>query len=138
MKATYKLSDFTSACAMNNESVQIRREAQKDAGEHFKLKTKSNLLGFIALGGLESAELIKTKKLEKNFHNDNTIMVDSYKFYSGSDEGYIAFYQSDPNTWIIKSFKKFDPPGTPKNQPFIGLDKLLKPLAHKGDENEKQ
>ncbi len=137
MKATYQLTEFVSACAMNDNSVQVRREAQKNAGECFGLKTKNNLLGFIALGGLESAELIKTKELEKNFHNDNTIMVDSYKFYSGSDEGYIAFYQPNTNIWIIKSFKKFDPPGTPKNQPFIGLDKLLKPLEHKGDENEK-
>lgn len=138
MKATYQLTDFVSACAMNDNSVQIRREAQNNAGEHFRLKTRSDLLGFISLGGLESAELIKTKKLEKNFHSTNTIMVDSYKFHSGSDEGYIAFYQPSTNAWIIKSFKKFDPPGTPKNQPFIGLDKLVKSLEHKGDDNEKK
>jgi hypothetical protein len=138
VKATYQLTDFVSACAMNDNSVQIRREAQKDAGEHFMLKTRSAVLGFIANGGLESAELIKTKKLEKNFHSTNTIMVDSYKFHSGSIEGYIAFYQPTSNAWIVKSLKKFDPPGAPKNQPFIGLGKLVKSLEHEGDDNEKE
>lgn len=121
MKATYPLADFVGACAMNDQSIQVRREAQKNAGEHFMLKTKTDLLGFIATGGLQSAELIKTKKLK----TDQSIMVDSYKFYSGSDIGYLAFYQPKLGNWLIKSFKKFDPPGTPKFQPFKDLDKLL-------------
>ena len=45
MKATYQLTDLVSACAMNDSSVQIRREAQKDAGSTLCLKPEALCLG---------------------------------------------------------------------------------------------
>lgn len=133
MKAAYNFADFTDACAIGEKSVQVIKGAEQTAREHFNLKAKSEILGFIANGGLENPEYIKTKQW-KNDPNNSGIMVDSYKFKSGSITGYTAYmYQPITKKWLLKSFKKFNTPGAPKNLAFDGLRKMLE---DKGASNE--
>lgn len=124
MKAAYEFTDFTSACAIGIEAVHVIRGARVTAESDFNLKTNSEILGFIFNGGLEKPKYIKTKPWENDPKNSG-IMVDSYNFYSGNTKGYIAYlYQPETKKWLLKSFKKDNPPGG-KNLPFEGLKQML-------------
>lgn len=105
MGPVYDFCEFVNACGDTNK-VNVASEAQDNAREHFKLKTKTILLNFIYTGGLESPSHINTKVWEKNPNPSIRIMVDAYSFFSGLKYGYIAFrFNPVLKTWFVKSFK---------------------------------
>ena len=98
------------ACSRGSNSAYVSRGAQESARKDLNLKTMTEILAFIATGGLESETFQKTSLFENwDTKNDGPApMADVYSFYSGKDfYGYIAFFKS-PKTdqWIIKSLKR--------------------------------
>lgn len=106
MVSAYKLNDLILACGKNGQVMLIGKSANC-ARDDFGLNTKNDVLEFIANDGLETPNHINTKIWERNPKPENQIMVDAYSFYSGVKHGYLAFFFSHTNKWIIKSFKLY-------------------------------
>ena len=117
----YSVSDLISSCKADDcdERVQISGQAEKDARDYFKLKTKTEIRSFIANGGLENLLFQSSKVwLLDPLPVAQKRGVDSYGFTTGSKYGYIAFIRLDLSPkWYIKSLKKND--RTPKSEVCI-------------------
>ena len=108
-KPYYDFSDFEKACREDKAGVIPINNVLKDAADYFNLRTKSDLLDFIANSGLEELNFINKKKWENNPNKKNKIIVDAYEFRSMCKLGYIAFmYNPKTKKWIIKSFHPSD------------------------------
>lgn len=105
MKSFYELKKFESACRQGCDEIHIMKVAKKTARTDFGLPTKKDIVSFIGDGGLVKPRFINTKKWEKNPNPKESVMVDSYAFYSGHLYGYIAFMFVG-GKWTIKSFKE--------------------------------
>ncbi|MCK5355252.1 MAG: hypothetical protein KAJ63_09050 [Methyloprofundus sp.] len=104
MTPAYNLIDLIHACNEQGQVVLIGNSANS-ARDDFGLITQKDVLEFIANNGMESPSHINTKHWERNPQPTKPIMVDAYSFYSGSKHGYLAFFFSHTNKWLIKSFK---------------------------------
>lgn len=106
-------------CADGTSKIVVTRGAMETAKTDFKLMTQSNVLEFIANGGLEKPSFINKKEWKNNPDKSVVIMVDAYAFFSGILYGYIAFiYITKTKKWLIKSFKKHRDPD-PRNLIFL-------------------
>lgn len=98
---------FKKACNENKESVFPSHDALRDADYHFKLRTKEQLLEFVAGGGVEDCMTYEKTCPWKNNPRpiENPIDVYSFSFTSLCKNGYIAFFWNPKtNKWMIKSF----------------------------------
>lgn len=87
--------------------VEIWRDAKVDARTVFRLASETEILAFIAGGGLEQPQYLSTEDLLLNRDPKNPIAVVSYAFVTGRKCGYIAFFRSAvEKRWTIKSFKE--------------------------------
>ena len=101
----YDFKDFIDACSKGN--VSLWKSATEGAEKFFNLKTKKDLLEFIANEGLTQLEFINSASWKENPKPEKEILIDAYKFRSGGTLGYIAFFYSPyTQNWIIKSFKQ--------------------------------
>lgn len=104
----YKYEDFKKACK-NKKDVFIWNKALGDAKKCFGLKSRNEVLSFIANNGLEDLNFKNSKPWENNPNKDKEIFVDAYEFNSLNKSGYIAFFYNDiTKKWTIKSFKFSD------------------------------
>jgi hypothetical protein len=102
---TFRFDDFRRACKNSPDSVVLLKGVQNDADNIFNLRTKEQVLAFIANDGLESLRFVNSKPWKKNPDKSNVIQVDAYEFMSMSILGYIAFmYSTKTGKWLIKSF----------------------------------
>jgi hypothetical protein len=101
MEPADHLAAFISGCVEGQAFVWD--EAMKDARADFGLYTKTQIVEFIAAGGLEDPTFREERSLEKN----PSEIVYTFNFYAGSKYGYLGFYYARiTKKWIIKSFKR--------------------------------
>jgi len=123
MDAAYNFEDFRIACEQET-NVSVWKCAVDDARQYFNLRKQSEILRFIASGGLENRKHINTKPLEMNVPLPKP-EVDAYEFYSNDKRGYFAFFfQPRTNVWAIKSFKLHDQ-GDDRFFPFANLESIV-------------
>lgn len=108
----YDINDFFKACKEEDKKqshkVVFVKKVRQTASEDFSLKTKKDLLQFIANDGLEKLTFINSTEYRLSKEIPPPI-CDAYEFNSGFTLGYIAFFYSEVSKkWIIKSFHKSD------------------------------
>jgi len=107
----YTISDFIEACREGDHqpaSVTLVRGVLEKSTRDFTIKTKKELLEFIANGGLENLEFINSIEYRISDQIPPPI-CDAYRFMSGYNQGYISFFFSEFNQrWMIKSFHRSD------------------------------
>lgn len=108
----YHIADFKDACKAGHSQVHVWNTALKDAKDFFNLFPSSELLKFIAEGGLENLKHQNTELLVIELFKGSGYhpVVDAYQFQTGPAEnkrtGYIAFFWNVfSQKWFIKSFK---------------------------------
>jgi len=107
MTPAYLLADLVMACEKG--AAFVTRGARATATADFGLLTEAAILAFVAAGGIESPTHIHTKSWENNPDPMAIVHIDSYRFYSGSTCGYLAFgLMPATGKWMIKSFKGND------------------------------
>lgn len=107
----YDIKDFVKACKGNggNPSIVtleggVRRTADRDFG----LKTRGATLSFIASGGLEDLECVKSIQYRRRTEIPPP-NCDAYHFKSGFSLGYISFFYSESSKkWVLKSLHRDD------------------------------
>ncbi|MFH1334387.1 MAG: hypothetical protein ABIH77_03695 [Pseudomonadota bacterium] len=125
MDPSYSIKKFKQACKQGKSKVLVLPYAKLTARKDFGLKTKKEILRFVANDGLEHLKFICTNEWRANPDKKNSAKVDSYEFYSGKLYGYIAFvFIEKTQMWLIKSFKKNENSGV-RHQPFQVLEKLI-------------
>ncbi|MFW5879806.1 MAG: hypothetical protein ACOCUV_03170 [bacterium] len=130
----YNFNDFKTACSSGANVIPINTVLD-DANKDFNLKTKKELLNFIANNGLEELSHINQTPLRKtNIPHD--IIVDAYHFKTLDRLGYIAFFQNHKMQWIIKSFHISDRASTPFKIAFKNAGIEIDQFNLKGDNNE--
>lgn len=99
-KSAYLYDEFRKACGRKKGAeVIVLEKAQDDALEIFKLK-EEDLLQFIFQNGFDYIKHFNTSK-----HRDLPgVLIDEYEFRTCSKKGYLAFFKSKLNKWILKSF----------------------------------
>jgi len=133
MAAAYNLNDLIKACGEINQVVVLGL-AERSARDDFGLNTKKAVLDFIYNDGIESPRYINTKPWEQN-PDTSLILIDAYSFYTGSKQGYMAFFFSiKTGRWLIKSFK-LNKDSEPRN--YLLADKLSTFKALLGTTEEK-
>jgi hypothetical protein len=120
----HSLTAFVAACREGR--VVVLGDAERDARQHFRLKTKAELLTFIGNEGLEEVEFINCKEWEKSRIAGR--IVDAYRFFSGETAGYVAFcWCNQMSKWFLKSFH---PDGSPTRfRNFALQDQIAKLLG---------
>ena len=111
----YVLGEFLKACRNDNKQlarVSLVGGVIRKAVEDFSLKTRKDLLEFIANGGLEELEFVNS--IEYRLSDEiPPPFCDAYIFKSGFTQGYISFFFSEfQQKWLIKSFHKSDDCGS--------------------------
>jgi len=104
MPSAYRFSEFVASCA--NHAAFVTRGALLTAQNDFKLRTQKEVLDFIAAGGLERLAYTNTRPWANNPDKTRVVMIDAYRFFSGSVQGYLAFGFMNTGKWMVKSFKK--------------------------------
>jgi len=108
-KPEYDINDFVKACKADSHKqpmVTLERGVQQQASKDFSLKTRGEIVSFIARGGLEKLEYINSRPYQLSRDVPPPI-CDAYNFYSGFALGYISFFFSKSIAkWIIKSFHR--------------------------------
>src|SRR5665213_138749 len=122
MPPEYDLEILFAICGKTQELITIPSRVLNSANEDFDLKDKTEILDFIATGGLEGLNHINTRPLEKNSFGVE-VSVDAYSFYTGDKYGYFAFYLTPNSDWVIKSLKRNTDPD-PRNFGLGGLSYL--------------
>ncbi len=124
-------NEFKKACLETPLDVIPIGKTLKDASEIFNLRTKSELLSFIANNGLEKLTFINKKSWEKNPNPNHDIDVYAYYFSTRAIAGYVAFmFNEKTQKWLIKSFHH------PKDRNTLMQDVLQKALALKKEKSD--
>jgi hypothetical protein len=98
------------------KGVILTAQALRDARDYFRFSTQSDVIQFIADGGLEDVVFKKTDPLDHWDGDPPPPDVHVFKFRTGQKEGYLAYYQG-PVLMVIKSFKPDNDP--PQRRPPI-------------------
>lgn len=73
---------FRAACWKDKSSIFVFPAALKKADEFFNLRTKTQLLQFIANNGLEDLKFVNKTDWKNNPDPNNPVMIDAYEFRS--------------------------------------------------------
>ena len=109
----YVFETFRQVCDTSPSDVIPIDPVPETAERDFQLRSRRDLLAFIANNGMEQLTFVNTKDWERNPNPNTPIPVDGYTFMSSFKKGYFAyFFNPKTKKWIIKSFHLSDDAST--------------------------
>ena len=96
--------EFKNACDLTPKKVFLTGRVLDDAEKYYKLKTKRQLLEFIANDGLHELGFVNKTEWRDNFTPNKPLYVYAYHFRTNAIPGYIGIIKNELHgNWFIKS-----------------------------------